>query len=179
MTPRDQLIIDHIYLLKLLAVPVYCHHGMHIPLEDLVGYGNIGLVKAADAFDPSREVLFRTYASRRVHGAIIDGVRTWLRRNAYTAAPEFVSYESIESINQPADPASYESYNDIDNRLTLDQIRAAVAPRDYKLARIAEAKSAGATQRQILHQFKLDRDPSRASQLAREGLQVLRKAAGA
>lgn len=54
-------------------------------LEDLVSYGREGLLDAARRYDPSRGVPFRGYASYRVRGAIIDGVRTMSRlpRRAY------------------------------------------------------------------------------------------------
>lgn len=44
-------------------------------MEDLVGYGQTGLLEAARRFDPSRGVPFRAYASIRIRGSIIDGVR--------------------------------------------------------------------------------------------------------
>jgi RNA polymerase sigma factor for flagellar operon FliA len=45
-------------------------------MEDLVGYGQTGLLEAARRFEPSRGVPFRAYASIRIRGAMIDGVRT-------------------------------------------------------------------------------------------------------
>lgn len=44
-------------------------------LADLVSYGREGLLDAARKFDPARGVPFRGYASFRIRGAIIDGVR--------------------------------------------------------------------------------------------------------
>jgi RNA polymerase sigma factor FliA len=49
--------------------------GPSAELADLVSYGREGLLDAARKFDPSRGVPFRGYASFRVRGAIIDGVR--------------------------------------------------------------------------------------------------------
>lgn len=45
-----------------------------IPLEDLVQQGNIGLLKAADRFDPSRENSLRAYASYWIRAEIRDYV---------------------------------------------------------------------------------------------------------
>lgn len=45
--------------------------------DDLVGDGMVGLVQAAQRFDPARFVgPFATYAHRRVTGAVMDGYRT-------------------------------------------------------------------------------------------------------
>ena len=49
--------------------------GASAELADLLSYGREGLLDAARRFDPSRGVPFRGYASFRVRGAIIDGVR--------------------------------------------------------------------------------------------------------
>lgn len=46
---------------------------------DLMAYAFQGLVEAKKRFDPSRGVLFRTFASYRVRGAVIDGVREMSR----------------------------------------------------------------------------------------------------
>ena len=49
--------------------------GASAELGELLSYGREGLLDAARRFDPSRGVPFRGYASFRVRGAIIDGVR--------------------------------------------------------------------------------------------------------
>ncbi|HWP02202.1 MAG TPA: FliA/WhiG family RNA polymerase sigma factor [Gemmatimonadaceae bacterium] len=44
-------------------------------LDDLVSAGTFGLVRAVDSYDPSRGVAFSTYATPRIHGAIMDELR--------------------------------------------------------------------------------------------------------
>jgi RNA polymerase sigma factor for flagellar operon FliA len=55
-----------------------------VELDDLIGYGTIGLVRAVERFDPSRGILLKTYAEHRIRGAILDGLRgmDWLPRSA-------------------------------------------------------------------------------------------------
>ena len=43
-----------------------------IDQENLEGAGVLGLVEAAQQFDPSRGVDFKTFAYRRIRGAILD-----------------------------------------------------------------------------------------------------------
>jgi len=43
--------------------------------EDLAGYGRIGLLAAARAFDPNRGLSFAAYAAIRIRGAIWDAAR--------------------------------------------------------------------------------------------------------
>lgn len=44
--------------------------------DDLVSAGHLGLIQAADRFDPSRGVKFKTFAARVVSADIIDTLRT-------------------------------------------------------------------------------------------------------
>jgi len=49
----------------------------NIEYDDLVSDGTIGLMKAWDNFDSGRGVKFETYASYRVRGEILDGLRNY------------------------------------------------------------------------------------------------------
>jgi RNA polymerase sigma factor FliA len=44
-------------------------------IDDLVGDGSIGLIRAVDRFDPSRGVPLERYARRLILGAMLNGVR--------------------------------------------------------------------------------------------------------
>lgn len=46
-----------------------------LDFDDLVSYGVIGLIQAAKRFDPTSGTSFASYASTRIRGAIIDGIR--------------------------------------------------------------------------------------------------------
>ncbi|GAB6173446.1 FliA/WhiG family RNA polymerase sigma factor [Paradesulfitobacterium aromaticivorans] len=56
----------------------------HVDDNDLVGYGVFGLLDALERFDPGRGVKFETYATLRIRGAIIDGLRAmdWVPHSA-------------------------------------------------------------------------------------------------
>lgn len=47
----------------------------HVPLDDLVSYGVLGLIQAIRRFDPAKGCQFQTYATFRIRGAIVDGLR--------------------------------------------------------------------------------------------------------
>ncbi|WP_026286128.1 FliA/WhiG family RNA polymerase sigma factor [Salsuginibacillus kocurii] len=55
----------------------------NVDKEELISHGLIGLYDALEKFDRSRDLKFDTYASFRVRGAIIDGLRRedWLPRS--------------------------------------------------------------------------------------------------
>jgi len=46
-----------------------------VSLDDLVSAGSIGLMRAAESFDPSRGLAFSTHALPRVKGAMLDDLR--------------------------------------------------------------------------------------------------------
>lgn len=47
----------------------------HVDAEGLESDAMLGLVLAARSFDPGRGVAFTTYAAKRIHGAMLDGLR--------------------------------------------------------------------------------------------------------
>ena len=48
-----------------------------VDYNDLVSDGTVGLMKAWENFDPNRGVKFETYASYRVRGEILDGLKNY------------------------------------------------------------------------------------------------------
>jgi RNA polymerase sigma factor (sigma-70 family) len=83
-TARDDRIKAHLDLVTSIAGDIRGRPlGRGMELEDLVAYGGIGLVEAATRFE-ERDVPFAAFARHRIHGAILDGIRTqhWFGRRA-------------------------------------------------------------------------------------------------
>lgn len=76
----DRLILEQQPYVRALARNIAKSLPAHADYEELVAYGQLGLVEAAKQFDPSRGVSFTTFAHYRIRGAIFDGLRkmTWL-----------------------------------------------------------------------------------------------------
>src|ERR1700733_12128212 len=53
--------------------------------KDVQGWAALGLVEAANSFDPNRGVQFKTFAYYRIKGAIYDGLRKmgWYSKGLY------------------------------------------------------------------------------------------------
>lgn len=71
----------------------------NVSRDDLVSLGMMGLFDALNKFDINRDLKFDTYASFRVRGAIIDGLRKedWLPRSAREKAKKMeVQVEYLE-----------------------------------------------------------------------------------
>jgi RNA polymerase sigma factor FliA len=79
---------EHLPIVRFIARRIHERLPQHVPIEDLYSAGVLGLLDAFGRFDPSKQVLFRTYAQFRIRGAILDSLRTldWspreLRRKA-------------------------------------------------------------------------------------------------
>jgi len=72
---REQLVIDHIPLLKHIVGRMCFDTPGSMERDDLFGFGMLGLLAAADSWDPSRGLAFSTYAYPKIRGAILDELR--------------------------------------------------------------------------------------------------------
>ncbi len=80
---RDMLVVHHMRVVKYIAGRMAIHIPASIEMDDLVGWGVLGLMDALEKFDHRQDFKFTTYASARVRGAIIDEIRTldWAPRS--------------------------------------------------------------------------------------------------
>jgi len=79
---RNAMIEDGIPLVKFIAHRIANRVPSHVDVDDLINSGIMGLIEAADRFEPERNVKFKTYAEQRIRGAIIDNLRglDWVPR---------------------------------------------------------------------------------------------------
>jgi RNA polymerase sigma factor FliA len=75
--PRDTLIMQNMPMVKYLVGRIVPQLPPHLDPKDLTSAAVIGLINAADRFDPARGVLFKTFAEQHVRGAIIDELRSY------------------------------------------------------------------------------------------------------
>ena len=80
---REQLIIEYVPLVKLVAGRLNMYLGYTVEYDDLVSYGVFGLIDAIDKFDYGKGIKFETYASLRIRGSILDQIRKmdWIPRS--------------------------------------------------------------------------------------------------
>jgi RNA polymerase sigma factor FliA len=72
---RDQLVMDHVSLVKILAQRLAQRLPSQVEVNDLISVGVLGLVEAANRYRPALGVPFDAFARRRVHGAMLDSLR--------------------------------------------------------------------------------------------------------
>ncbi len=73
---REQVLMDHLPLVRFVARRIHERLPQHVELEDLVSAGIVGLIDAFNKFDKGKNVQFRSYAQFRIRGAILDSLRT-------------------------------------------------------------------------------------------------------
>lgn len=85
---RDRLIIQHMRVVKYIAGRMAIHVPSTVDMDDLVGWGVLGLMDAVEKFNHRQNVKFSTYASIRIRGAIIDEIRSldWAPRSLRSMA---------------------------------------------------------------------------------------------
>jgi RNA polymerase sigma factor for flagellar operon FliA len=72
---RNQLVLAHVGLVKALAIRLAQRVPASVEVNELISVGMMGLVEAAQRFDPSTGVPFDAFARRRIHGAMMDSLR--------------------------------------------------------------------------------------------------------
>jgi len=79
----NQLVEHYLYLVDYHSERIAIHLPKHIQIDELRSLGLFGLYDALQKFDYDRDLKFDTYASFRIRGAIIDGLRKedWLPRS--------------------------------------------------------------------------------------------------
>ena len=82
---RDEIFLLHQGLVRAIAWKTHQRVPRNVELDDLVAYGQIGLLEAITAFDATRGRKFTTYAWHRIRGAMLDGLgkMTWFDRAAF------------------------------------------------------------------------------------------------
>jgi RNA polymerase sigma factor for flagellar operon FliA len=80
---RDQIVLEHLPLVKAIAIRVHENLPVHVDMDDLIHAGVLGLFDAVTKFDASKNVVFQAYAKHRIKGAILDSLRQldWASRD--------------------------------------------------------------------------------------------------
>lgn len=79
---QDRWIVEHATLVNKIARHLIARLPAHIQLDDLIQAGMIGLLEAAQKYDPHKGASFETFAGIRIRGAMLDEVRRheWIPR---------------------------------------------------------------------------------------------------
>ncbi|MDR2561163.1 MAG: FliA/WhiG family RNA polymerase sigma factor [Holophagales bacterium] len=104
---RDALVMEHLPLVKYIAYKIFSRlpSTSKFDVEDLINNGIIGLIDAADRFDPERNLKFSTFAEHRIRGEILDRLRnmervprtSWKNKRKIDAAIQAIEQEKCRA----------------------------------------------------------------------------------
>jgi RNA polymerase sigma factor for flagellar operon FliA len=119
---RDQLVINHVGLVKAMAHRLAQRLPSQVEMTDLISVGVLGLIDAAGRYRPSMGVPFDAFARRRVQGAMLDALRDldWAPR-------------SLRRMRRDLDATVARLRHDLAREPDEDEIAAAMAlsPQEY------------------------------------------------
>ena len=72
---QERVLLEQLPQVRYIARRIHDRLPSHIPLDDLVQAGILGLIEALHKFDASKNVELKTYAKHRIQGAILDSLR--------------------------------------------------------------------------------------------------------
>ena len=81
----NDLVTRNVDLVKRIAQHLIARLPSSVDIDDLMQSGMVGLLEAANNFDPSRGASFETYAGIRIRGAMLDDIRKydWTPRSVH------------------------------------------------------------------------------------------------
>lgn len=104
---REKLLSFHMPYAKTVAA-IYYSKRTHSDVEfaDYVQLAAMGLMEAFERFDPCRGIKFRTYAAKRMHGAILSGLEQCTEKNQQILLRKRLRQERIEALRQEVQSAT-------------------------------------------------------------------------
>lgn len=95
----QQLVTDYLGLVDQIVIKMKASLSSQVTFDELKSHGMLGLLDAMKKFDYNRGLQFETYASLRIRGAILDGLREndWIPRSIREKAKKIEkAYHELE-----------------------------------------------------------------------------------
>lgn len=104
--PQERLVRENLELVDKIVRGMLRRLPAHIDKSDLIQQGRIGLMEASRRYDPTSAASFKTFATYRIRGEIIDGLRAFSQnRPADSGWNESVEAIGDRSVGHGADDA--------------------------------------------------------------------------
>jgi len=100
---RSQLLALHLPYARIVAATYYGKRfNDEIEFGDYVQLASVGLLEALERFDPDRGFQFRTFAARRMHGSILNGLERLTEKQQQIAARQRLRSERVQDVKSLA-----------------------------------------------------------------------------
>jgi RNA polymerase sigma factor for flagellar operon FliA len=116
----DTLVRDHYDVVRGVALQLRRQISPNLQLDDLVGFGHEGLLRAARTFEPARGVPFKAWAILRIRCAMFDGLRSTgaLPRRLHQRMRAAAAANEVDTETFATEDASKANENQLDDYLT-------------------------------------------------------------
>lgn len=103
---RERLLGLHMPYARVVAASYYARRfSDDVEFGDYLQYASIALLEAMERYDPARGVQFRTFAARRMHGAILNGLQHATEKHQQIAARQRLRSERLQDVRELAGAA--------------------------------------------------------------------------
>lgn len=105
---REELICHYLPLARTVAATLYARrYHNEIEFGEYLQYATLGMIEALDRFDLGRGVQFASFASHRMHGAVMDGLARSTEKQQQIALRTRLQQERLASLKKAdAQPAN-------------------------------------------------------------------------
>jgi RNA polymerase sigma factor for flagellar operon FliA len=146
----NRLVTEHASLIKRIGYHLLGRLPSHVQIEDLLQAGAVGLLEAAQHYDPSQGASFKTYAGIRIRGAMLDELRRtdWTPRSVHRGVRQMA--EAIRTIQHREGREAKDS--EIAEAMGLDAVCYQRLLRDASACRVLSVEDANAAAEAAPHE---------------------------
>jgi RNA polymerase sigma factor FliA len=96
---REQLITHYLPYARIIAATYYARR-MHdeIEFDEYLQLARLGMLESVDRYDPAAGAQFKTFAARRMHGAILDGLEQLTEKQRQIAVRKQLQNDRLASL---------------------------------------------------------------------------------
>ena len=100
---RARLVVQYMEFARMLAARMYGRRTYEgLEFDDYLQLARVGLLEAIDRYDPDGGAKFETFATRRINGAILNGIATYSELQEQVAARRRVEAERLDGLHGEA-----------------------------------------------------------------------------
>jgi RNA polymerase sporulation-specific sigma factor len=134
----DTLVTENIKLVPFVVIKYFRPQSDFSDFEDLCSVGNIGLVRAAKTFDPTKRITFSTYATKCICNEILRSIRENTRKKR-TASEGFLYLDQtymdgeIEASFHQVISSKDTDIEDIENKMDVEYLLSVLTDKEKQL----------------------------------------------
>ena len=114
ITAREALIERYRPFARIVAATYYGRRiDDDIEFDDYHQWGLVAMIESLDRFDATRGVQFKTFASRRMHGAILDGIESATEKQRQIAMRRRLRQERVAATLEAAKANAVQDEDDV------------------------------------------------------------------